>query len=65
MKLTDRQKLDMLKIHALGKDGWTGLKTGWSLSRKGLVKLAVIQLDNWTMWTITEKGIELALELTQ
>lgn len=65
MKLTERQKQDLLNAYYRTKDNcnWGGLKTGWALSRKGLVKLADIQLDDWTMWTITDKGIELAVNM--
>lgn len=59
-KLTDRQKEDLIKAYSRGKNGWGGLKTGWTLSRKGFVDLSEIQLSDWTMWTITDQGIELA-----
>lgn len=58
--LTEKQRENLLKAYTRGKNGWGGLKTGWSLNRRGLVKLATIQLPNWTMWTITDKGIEFA-----
>lgn len=54
MKLTERQKQDLLKAYASGNDGWENLKTGWSLSRKGLVRLAD-----------TDKGVEVALEIKE
>ena len=66
--LTRRQIQDLLKALAdsktfLANGIGSGLKTGWALSRKGLVELADIQLDNWTRWKITQKGIELAGQL--
>jgi len=59
-ELTEKQKEDLLKAYSKGENGWVGLKTGWALCRKELVKSANIQLTDWTMWTITSEGINLA-----
>jgi hypothetical protein len=63
IKLTKRQQRDLLTAYDRGLEGWGNLRTGWSLHRRGLVNLAKIQLTDWTMWTITPKGIDLALKI--
>ncbi len=61
-KMTERQKEDLLTAYKRHKDKPNfqcgGLKTGWALSRKGFVKLAKRQYDDWTQWEITEAGIK-------
>lgn len=41
----------------------TGLKTGKTLMKKGLIKLSDVQLSNWTMYKITPLGVEVVEEL--
>lgn len=65
-KLTIRQIKDLItayKRFTEEKLKFGGLKTGWALERKRLVKLADYQFDDWTMWIITEEGIKLAESL--
>jgi len=61
MKLTDKMKIDLKTAYnRYIKDSikWGGLRTGWALERRNLVKMADMQFATWTMWVITDEGIK-------